>query len=304
MGDKSKIQWTDASWTPIRARNVKTGKVGWDCLKVTPGCANCYSEKMNLRLGTGMRYALKIGDNVELFLDEKMLTQPLRWKRARRVFVCSMTDLFADFVPEEWIDRVFAVMAEATTHTFQVLTKRARRMKEYVESTGDNFGRHGCYWQVPLPNVWLGVSAEDQQRLDERWPDLEATPAAVRFVSAEPLLGPLRLVHGMPQPCGCRSVGECYHNLGSELDWVIVGGESGPGARAMDIAWARDIVRQCREAGVACFIKQLGSHPRWGKYGGDSGTASEARNAGGITHSKGGDPEEWPEDLRVRKYPA
>src|SRR3990167_1704387 len=124
MGAVSKIQWTDASWTPIRARNRATNKTGWHCEHATPGCEHCYAETMNKRLGTGLPFKPRHRKDVELFLDEKTLTAPLRWRKPRMIFVCSMTDLFADFVPDEWIDAMYGVMTQARMHIFQVLTKR------------------------------------------------------------------------------------------------------------------------------------------------------------------------------------
>lgn len=136
MADRSKIEWTDASWTPIRARNVDTGKVGWHCEHVSEGCRHCYAEGINKRLGTGLSYkpGLVGPGGAEIFRDEKMLLAPVRWKRPRMIFVCSMTDLFAEFVSDEMIDRVFAVMALCPQHTFQVLTKRPKRMREWTNN--------------------------------------------------------------------------------------------------------------------------------------------------------------------------
>lgn len=292
MSANSKIEWTDSTWNPIRARNLKTGKVGWYCEHVTPGCEHCYAESMNKRLGTGLPFKPGHRKDVELFLDEKMLLQPLHWKKPRMIFVCSMTDLFAEFVPNEWIDKIFAVMALTPQHTYQVLTKRSARMREYltpglphrigmealamtldahagdarsligdgIELTGDiTYLRN---W--PLPNVWLGVSAERQQEADERIPLLLDTPAAVRFISAEPLLGPLDLTEwirdGHPtQQQVDGPLGAHYLRHGSpRIDWVIVGGESGPNARPMHPDWARSLRDQCRVAGVAFFFKQWG----------------------------------------------
>jgi protein gp37 len=192
---------------------------------------------------------------------EHILTAPLRWKKPRTIFVNSMGDLF--HCPHEWIDQVFAVMALAPQHTFQVLTKRAERMRGYmnhprrrfiVEKTarilhnqGGTLPQHAIAYftscPAPLPHVWLGVSVEDQKRADERIPDLLHTPAAVRFISAEPLLGSIDLQGAVPA-----------------LDWVIVGGESGPGARPMHPDWARSIRDQCGAAGVPFFFKQWGEH--------------------------------------------
>lgn len=289
MADKTSIEWTDASWTPIRARHKATGKVGWHCEHVTPGCEHCYSEGMNKRLGTGLPFKPGHRKDIELFLDENMLTQPLRWKKPRMIFVCSMTDLFADFVPDEWIDRVFAVMALCPQHIFQVLTKRSKRMREYVWSgkavavareafdmtcrairansksiVGSDFilTGHIAHWRYwPLPNVWLGVSCEDQARADERIPDLLATPAAVRFVSAEPLIGPIYFKSSLRPTCDrcppweVPCIVNCKHV--SRLDWIIVGGESGPGARPMQVEWAENIMQQCKDAGTAFFMKQM-----------------------------------------------
>jgi protein gp37 len=298
MGARSNIEWTDASWTPLRARvweiqDDGSGKerIGWHCEHVSDGCRVCYAETINRRLGTGRDF--KPGERyrperegyhngeVKLFLDEAMLLAPLRWRKPRMIFVCSMTDLFAEFVPDEWIDRVFAVMAMAPQHTFQVLTKRAERMREYLsriaaEPLRDTILRFAAAmppspWPpfdelvFPLPHVWLGVSAERQQEWDERMEHLRATPAAVTFVSAEPLLGPIEA-----RPCRycnhpgnivewpCRACGGRRFEL---PDWVIVGGESGPKARPMHPQWARDIRDQCAAAGVPFFFKQ------WGEWG-------------------------------------
>jgi protein gp37 len=279
MGAKTKIEWTDASWTPIRARHKETGKVGWHCEHVTPGCEHCYAEGMNKRLGTGLPFKPGHRKNIEIFLNEEMLMAPLRFKQPLMIFVCSMTDLFADFVTDEWIDQVFAVMALCPQHTFQVLTKRSARMREYLIAR-DGMGnaqlcsaintipellgnRHGAL-EMPLPNVWLGVSCEDQQRADERIPDLLATPAAVRFVSAEPLLGSMDLrtylrPHTRPNADGYGgNEGPGWTARFTKLDWIIVGGESGREARPMHPDWARSIRDQCAAAGTAYFFKQHG----------------------------------------------
>ena len=261
MSDNSKIEWTDATWTPIRARNRETGRVGHFCIHKSPGCANCYAERMQPRFGNPVRFAAQDADKVELFLDEKTLTQPLRWRKPRTIFVCSMTDLFLESVPDEWIDRVFGVMATARHHRFQVLTKRADRMREYLcriqddEETGterwadavcravpeiDNgLVDDRCTDVWPLPNVWIGISAEDRARKD-RIDELRATPAAIRFLSLEPLL---------------EDLGEL--DL-TGIDWAIVGAESGPNARPMHPNWARSIRDQCQAAGVAFHFKQWG----------------------------------------------
>lgn len=290
VADGTKIEWTEATWNPI------TG-----CSIVSPGCTNCYAMKL---AGTRLRHHpsragltkdSKAGPvwTGDVRLNEQWLLQPLRWSRPRAIFVCAHGDLFHESVPDEWIDRVFAVMALSPQHTFQVLTKRSARMRDYLcEMTHGPASRmesflsrrlpddrmvfdalvaaHGTLVEWPLPNVWLGVSAERQQEADERIPDLLSTPAAVRFVSAEPLLGPIDLttmpgVNRCPPSTACEW---CSSNPQSGhadianlhgLDWIIVGGESGPGARPMHPDWARSIRDQCQDAGVPFFFKQWGA---------------------------------------------
>lgn len=254
MGANTKIEWTDASLNPIRARHKETGKVGWHCEHSTTGCEFCYSESINKRLGTGLAFKPGHRKDVEMFLDEKMLGAPMRWKRPRMIFVCSMTDLFADFVPDEWIASVFAVMAMCPQHTFQVLTKRAERMQAWTSGWRPaSLTERGREW--PLPNVWLGVSAERQQEADERLPYLINSPSAVRFLSAEPLLGPILLQHR-------ELIGGKVRNWLGEggLNWCIVGGESGPSARPMRPEWVRSLRDQHAGTGAAFFFKQWGSH--------------------------------------------
>lgn len=199
----------------------------------------------------------------EVRFNEQWLDQPLRWREPRRIFVCAHGDLFAEGVPDEWIDRVFAVMALAPQHTFQVLTKRAARMRDYcVARSAAITTRHYLGFRLPLNNVWLGVSVEDQARADERIPLLLDTPAAKRFISAEPLLGPLDLTT-IDLPDGDTYIEPLAGTEGEEgeqwprLDWVIVGGESGPGARPMHLDWARSLRDQCVAAGTAFFMKQM-----------------------------------------------
>lgn len=331
MSDNTKIQWTEATWNPVRATYSTTDGVGqvlkrgWHCERVSPGCQHCYAERLNeKRFGTGLPYNRKSRDLVDIYLDEKALTQPLHWRRPRKVFVCSMTDLFGEWVPDETIDRVFAVMALSKSHAFQVLTKRPERMREYVSAARERIAAvirdgkmttnqlyafdmagsveglpgtvHGLWW--PLPNVWLGTSVEDQERADQRIPYLLATPAAVRFVSAEPLLGPVEFdpyLNDLSDECRFAPHG---------LNWVIVGGESGPGARPCDLDWIRDIVRQCQAAGVAVFVKQLGARPCVGSVETAAGSNVFVPDLVRLRDRKGGDMSEWPEDLRVREFPG
>lgn len=295
MADKSKIEWTDATWNPIRG-----------CSVVSEGCRNCYAMAVAARFsGKGQAYeglAYRSGahwtGNVRLI--EEHLEDPLRWKRPRRIFVNSMSDLFHESVPVEWIGRIFDVMASATLecgkrhqhedecwtgtpHTFQILTKRPERMlhvmKELLPTevgerwAGDSAISMAIEVQWPLPNVWLGISCEDQKTASERIPLLLQTPAAVRWISAEPLLGPISLCDltsmigndpidaiGHPDP-----VFDLHVKPPMPLNWVVVGGESGTNARPMHPDWARSLRDQCVAAGIPFFFKQ-GSKNNWEDY--------------------------------------
>lgn len=272
MSDGSKIEWTEASWNPV------TG-----CTKVSAGCDHCYAETFAERWRGIPGHHFENGFDVTL--RPERLEQPLHWKRPRRIFVNSMSDLFHEAVPTAHIAAVFDVMRQTPQHTYQILTKRHARMRSLARSAA--FGE-GC----PLPNVWLGVSVEDQHWADIRIPALLQTPAAVRFISAEPLLGPVGLRPGEwipPIGGGPRvNLATPWETPGPSLDWVIVGGESGPGARRMTEGWARFLVGQCQDTGTAIFVKQLGS------------VLGRKLGAG----PKGGDWDAWPEDLRIREFPA
>lgn len=291
MAEHSTIEWTDATWNPV------TG-----CSIVSPGCTNCYAMGLagtrlqHHKSRKGLTRPSKAGPvwNGQVRLNERWLTQPLQWKRPRMIFVCAHGDLFHESVPDAWIDRVFAVMALAHQHTFQVLTKRSARMRAYFADLAPASRRVSAIrtatapfvsmaldsarpYRFPLPNVWLGVSAEDQRRADERVPDLLATPAAVRFVSAEPLLGPIDFTqislgmkpgyvigeNGEPdRPETFKVVRDALMDTGGDferLDWIIVGGESGPNARPMHPDWARQIRNACAANGVAFHFKQHGA---------------------------------------------
>ena len=351
MGTTTGIEWTDSTWSPIRARvradaaevaralgyaslvpiaEKMAGRVGQHCEHVSPGCENCYAERMQHRClpgnGTGLPYDRRSRDLVEAFVDEKALGQPLGWRtihkvcvwcedggtrvagkpdgcscerRPRRIFVENQSDLFGEWVTDEMLDRIFAVMALSQQHIFQVLTKRPERMLAYFDPQ-DCGGRLATarvrvrrlavkqqhlskaaadpYEVWPPPNVWLGVSVENQEQADKRIPLLLQTPAAVRFLSAEPLLGPVELD---------RWLKVCKHWNSSDslskppwnppypkysykpqalvgagwkrpIDWVIAGGESGPGARPMHPDWARGLRDQCVATGVPFFFKQWG----------------------------------------------
>ncbi|MGZ3272418.1 MAG: DUF5131 family protein [Caulobacteraceae bacterium] len=262
MAARSAIEWTEASWNPVRARNLATGALGWHCVHVSEGCRNCYAEGFNRRLGTGEDYKPQLlGRAVEVFLDEVALQAPLKWKRPRKIFLGSMTDIFADFVTDEMLDAMFATMAMAKQHTFQILTKRPERACAYFAAgPGHRWLKHisarafrlgqlaDISRDAALGNVWLGTSAEDDQALQQRAHWILKTPAARHFLSAEPLLGSLS---SLPMFLS--------GGLGARFDWVIAGGESGASARPMHPAWAREIRDCCAAYDVAYFFKQWGA---------------------------------------------
>lgn len=334
---QSSIEWTDETWNPVRG-----------CSRISEGCRNCYAERQAGRF-TSERFKGFVTSTPsgprwtgKLELIQHKLVEPLRWRRSRKVFVNSMSDLFHESLSFEDIDLVFAAMMLSPRQTFQVLTKRAERMHEYFSlNLAERLGgwdRHdrvrlraqelGCQHKAahfaagvdvnvwPLPNLWLGVSVEDQAAAEARIPALLLTPAAVRWISAEPLLGPIDLspveteyAFGEVQRVWKHgALGEAQLNVCGEkttlpgLDWVVVGGESGPGARPCKLRWIRNVVGQCLDNGVAVFVKQLGAHPvedfETEPYAPNSETRLE------LASKKGGDPEEWPADLRVRQFPA
>lgn len=361
MSERSKIEWCDSTWSPIRARvrmdapsiardkghrslvqiaERMRGHVGQHCERVSPGCEHCYAETNNHRClpnnGTGLPYNWRSRDLVEAFVDQNTLVKPLGWKsirspglatltadgkarggsRPQLIFVENQSDLFGDWVPDELIDQVFAIMALCPQHVFQVLTKRPERMLSYLNNNdraqeigiaAGNMLDGTWIWNagkpfrqriesvvsqslgleadgetqasrdlLPLPNVWLGVSAENQITANARIPLLLQTPAAVRFISAEPLLGPLNLERILYRDDDVDCLWNCltaYHEIlnstsmdivataddgVTKLDWVICGGESGPGARPMHPDWARLLRDQCSAAGVPYFFKQHG----------------------------------------------
>lgn len=320
MAANSNIEWTDRTWNPVAG-----------CSIVSPGCHNCYAMKMAKRLaamgqkkyvGTTKSKAGKTVWTGKINLSPDQLTDPIGWKKPQRIFVNSMSDLFHKEVPDDFIDRVFATMVLSPRHKFQILTKRAERMANYLsaanrrEKLAEHFpfdpfhpatravGSNGFYTPVhwPLKNVWLGVSVEDQQRADERIPWLLKTPAAVRFLSCEPLLGPvfLQTVHSFTPE------GDAMLKAMPKIDWVIIGGESGPNCRTCNVDWIRSIVKQCNTASLPVFVKQLGGFPvdiddedpRYMRK------RPDVYRIQSVKDSKGGNPEEWPADLRVREFPA
>ena len=286
------IQWTDETWNPT------TG-----CDRVSPGCDHCYAMTMAKRLkGMGQAKYQRDGDpktsgpGFGLTVHPDALDLPLQWRKPRKVFVNCMSDLFHDDVPDDFIARVFDVMAQdAAAHVPDAhQAPRADAVTAVPRTSADGHvagTTRGRPW--PLPNVWLGVSAEDQHWADIRIPALIDTPAAVRFVSAEPLLGPIRLHRGLACcPVHDFTGGFCTGPCPDLVipDWLIIGGESGPGARPMDLEWAYSLIRQCRRAGVAVFMKQVGS--------------VAAAELGPFAGQGGGEWDAFPDDLRVREFPV
>lgn len=355
--NKTPIEWSDWTTNPLRAKMpLATGKSGMHviqpgaeggcgtasghyCEKISPGCKNCYSSRMQPRFGMPQFPEQRGDSEIEVYLDEDVLAKILKHRKPGKVFWNDMSDMFGDWVQDEWLDRMFAVMALTPHLTHQVLTKRSKRMREYmsdeenpvriathmgefIDTYVDPLNRKsgdmratapdvdGEDW--PLPNVHCGVSAEDQPRLDERAPDLLATPAAVRYFSIEPLLQQIS-AEGYLKPCDgdlARDV-DLEQGWDRGIDWVIAGGESGPNARPCNIDWIRDIVRQCKEAGVKVFVKQIGAnvigsladfpqHERWQLTRGQHTTDISGPC---LRDRKGGEMSEWPADLRVREFP-
>ncbi|CDQ10581.1 Phage Gp37Gp68 family protein [Acidithiobacillus ferrivorans] len=303
MSDKTGIAWTDASWNPV------TG-----CTKVSQGCKHCYAEREWARLSANPKATTYYGRAfTDVACHEDRLDQPLRWSKPRMIFVNSMSDLFHEDVPDAFIDKVFAVMALAEKHVFQVLTKRPERMFAYLTTKNrediigekamptvskDDFG----ILEWPLPNVWLGVSVEDQAAADARIPLLLQTPAAVRWVSAEPLLERVELSFAM----AWKRTGPAWKQT---LDWVVCGGESGPKSRVMEAEWVRAMRDQCVAANVPFFMKQLGAafvgpDDGFGLFGTTAPyTSAKTYAFGRLKDRAGANMDEWPEDLRVREWP-
>ena len=335
------IEWTDRSCNPLRALNIKTGAMGHYCEKVSSGCAHCYASGFQKRFGLpefpgksrlaklpviNKEGRVPITDEIEIFLDQSKLDEVMRTRKPSRWFWLDMSDLFGSWVPDEWIDKIMCVMAATSRQTHQVLTKRPDRMLRYFKEWSDGIDGRDARCEVwldrmcmsvasgniesdcdisrpwPLPNLWLGTSCENQATFDQRSPLLNDTPAAVRFLSLEPLLGPIDISPFL----------ESYTNR-----WVIVGGESGFIARPCNVQWIRSIVQQCKSYGVPCFVKQLGARPidEVTKSAAElmfpNGVPAGVQVGGGyhrraelsLSHKKGGDPKEWPADLNVREFP-
>ncbi len=308
MGDKTGISWTDATWAPARG-----------CSRISEGCRNCYAERIAARFSgpgqafhgfaqvvaprdlldrTGGRHN---GWTRKVEFQPSQLAVPLHWKKPRRIFCSSMTDIFHEELSNEQVAAIFGVMAACPQHTFQVLTKRAKRMREWFEwiakqdgggfetavlhveagphiedaigdpndQYGDDRATKACEVLLdagwPLRNVWIGVSVENQEAADERIPELLRTPAAVRFLSCEPLIGPVNLRRVRPSPMpidsltggwGVDSNNDAHHKQDGRIGWVVAGCESGPGARVCEVEWLRSLRAQCSDTGTAFFLKQ------------------------------------------------
>jgi protein gp37 len=283
---KTSISWTDWSWGVVRG-----------CTRVSEGCRFCWAERMAARNLPGMRspkdgqpYARTVNGAPHWVkpaeLIESKLSEPLHWRTPRRVFVASSADIFHEALSDHARDLIFTAMNAANQHTYQILTKRPKEMLRYVTAPERRTGWLSVCARWPLPNVWLGVSCEDQATADVRIPLLLQTPAALRFVSLEPLLGLIDLLYS------AFDGAESFNAMGG-LSWAIVGGESGPKARPCNVEWVRSLRDQCRTAGCAVFLKQMGSF--W---------AREQRILNGSALSaSGADPREWPEDLHVQEFP-
>lgn len=356
MAQNSSIEWTGRTW------QVTAG-----CSRASPGCQNCYAERMAGRLAAmakkdigdgrdpgkkgvylkvvngGAVLGPKSGWNRNVVILPENLGEPQTWRKPQMVFVDSMSDLFHEQVPFDFIHEVMGVIAARSYHTFQVLTKRTDRMAQYFEQftladvyahclsleRSERAGSESPHYylrallrhndavelgetdipapfmpkQWPLPNVWLGTSVENQEWAEKRIPHLLKCPAAVRFLSCEPLLGPIDFNALGDGPWNYNALSGLRENpygdvvdreYGAHVDWVIVGGESGGGARPMTLGWAKDIVRQCKAAKVKVFVKQVGAKP----------VNREGQRCTKVKDSKGGVMSEWPAELRIRQMPV
>lgn len=365
---KTSISWTHFSSNPLKYR-AADGKVVWGCVHASEGCRFCYSEAIAHHYKKGGPFTAEVMRGLTPFLDEKELHSMLTYKPAsgKMCFVGDMTDIFGPWVPDELLDKLFAIFALRPDVTWQLLTKRPERMREYMTAKSAFLASKGnrLLWiwepmrsmnvkaniefpesgdprwdQWPLKNVRLGVSVEDQPTADKRIPDLLATPNALPWVSYEPALAGVDFapyIGGRTYRCDCG-----FHATENELNFfggniyychrcskrcqilpsirlIVVGGESGPKARPCDVAWIRETIRQCREAGTKCFVKQMGSKPvhrcricpdgfigacrMFRSYKGDVGHGADGMIPYYFADGKGGDMYEWDSEFRVREMP-
>ncbi|MEG4445076.1 DUF5131 family protein [Microcoleus sp. AT9_B5] len=295
----SNIEWTGITVNPIHLVKADGRHGGHWCHKISPGCANCYAEAMNLSnyfiFASGLAYTGQVP--VNMVFSEIIMTKLVKMKKGERVFAFSMTDCFGHWVANDMLDLAFAYMVIASQHTFQILTKRPERMPEYFRSAKEPIRKHvedlrrqfklpesEFIW--PIPNLWIGTTVENQQATN-RIPHVLETPAAVRFLSCEPLLESVKI----------------EKEWLDSIDQVIIGGESGPGARPCQLDWIRFMVNQCQRASdVAIFVKQLGSNPILSScYIEGVATTYEKLK---LKNKKGGTIDEFPEDLRIRQFPV
>lgn len=326
---ETKIEWTDHSWSPWRG-----------CTKVSPGCANCYAETLSKRnpsvlgqWGRGKPRVMAKNWNDPVRWNRNVLGdldivpgRPDRFTPYHRPTVFpSLCDWLDDQVPVEWLARFLQLIHDTPNLNWLLLTKRPENFQQSILAASLHLSgfRDGQTSENPTQpqmsawemahdwisygaaprNVWIGTSVEDQTRANERIPELLRIPAVGRFLSVEPLLGPVDLERPMPGPdLGDEGSKICQPwFIQSGIDWVIIGGESGPGARPCNVEWIQSLVRQCKEASVPCFVKQVGKLPYVIRQGADGMPLDEHYFA--VAHPKGGDPAEWPEDLREREFP-
>ncbi len=297
MPNKTAIEWTDYSSNPIFAYDPVANKRGWHCVHVSEGCRNCYAEAINKRFGTGLEYSAQNTSKVEFRISEKECNALKRLTFRVpdvKVFIGDMLDIFQPAISDDLLNRLFSGCLELCNRRsiLQILTKHPARMRRYLEWRWGE-GR------IPCHHIWLGTSVEDQANADKRIPELLASPTGgKRFLSYEPALGPLNLLNADRD--GLRS------GLGG-LHQIIIGGESGRGARPFDIQWARKIITDTAKSHIKVFIKQLGSFPtatmRHESLDSYWAIQPDGRLRMVLESSKGGDMNEWPEDLRIREFP-
>lgn len=304
----TKIQWSDMTVNPIHLMKTDGTHGGHWCRKISAGCKNCYAEEQNqsnyFKFASKLPYTGKVPQN--LILDLVVMKKLINMRSPKKIFLCSMTDLFGEWVPDEWIDQIFACMAIAKQHTFQILTKRPERMQKYFDDDFRvNLINNAAYKidksrripNLPLPNVLLGTTVENQQTADDRIPLLLKTRGTKIFLSCEPLLEAIDLNKHF------RTLDDGYELTWLDyLHWIIIGGESGSDARPCHIDWIRSIVKQCQGTNVAVFVKQLGSMAiESTPYIVDVATSNHQIK---LKDRKGENIDEFPEDLKIREFPV
>lgn len=316
--NKTSIEWTDFSINPIRARNISTGSVGHYCQKISAGCKNCYASRRQSRFRMpAFQEQVKWSKDITVFFESSVLHAIEIRRKPAKVFWCDMTDMFGDWVPDRWIAKCIQIMSIKQNLIHQVLTKRPARMLRFLKNCkkspsgwithngndpeyedpdggiivaypGDGYPDEKNW--IPK-NIWFGASVEDQPTANQRIPELLQIRAAVHWVSIEPMLGEIDFSRWINRTLGYGEQDD-IHQIGN-IDWGVLGGETGPGARNFVLGHGKDIVRQFRSAGVPIFVKQVGSKP----------VNRKGQPYPHIKHHKGADMSEWPEELRVRELP-